>query len=164
MIADIRYLHASQLGQSFEEGLQEEEMPWQKLDYHWEDPFVITDSLGKGFFRLKEWRGDKVTVDMISLHVLYTIICHHDSKLQGCDPLHQGCSPSMLQGCPLICQECSLFKEEEENICFSKDAIRRRERQQRLRKTIRKVYVPYTVTSYLPCSYYMKAVTYSILS
>ena len=32
-----------------------------KLDYRWQGPFVITATLGKGLFRLKEAAGDKVS-------------------------------------------------------------------------------------------------------
>ena len=31
-----------------------------KLDYRWEGPFLITATLGKGLFQLKELAGEKV--------------------------------------------------------------------------------------------------------
>ena len=34
-----------------------------KLDYRWEGPFLITATLGKGLFKLKELAGDTVCVE-----------------------------------------------------------------------------------------------------
>ena len=33
-----------------------------KLDYHWQGPFAITLTLGRGLFRLKEVDGDKISI------------------------------------------------------------------------------------------------------
>ena len=33
----------------------------EKLDYRWQGPYMITASLGKGLFKLKELNGDKVS-------------------------------------------------------------------------------------------------------
>ena len=43
-----------------------------KLDYRWEGPFLITATLGKGLFQLKELAGEKVCT--ISCHINTTKI------------------------------------------------------------------------------------------
>ena len=52
-----------------------------KLDYRWEGPFIITKSLGKGLYQLKEQNGSKVCNRGYIVHacIIYTsdFICLH---------------------------------------------------------------------------------------
>ena len=55
-----------------------------KLDYRWEGPFVITASLWKGLFKLKDLNGDKVSCGLnvhleefsfLNMHGHYVVMC-----------------------------------------------------------------------------------------
>ena len=45
-----------------------------KLDYRWEGPFVITNNLGKGLFRLNQINGDKVHTCIYMIVLIQPII------------------------------------------------------------------------------------------
>lgn len=50
-----------------------------KLDYRWQGPYIISASLGKGLFKLKELNGDKVSCTTCILHKVccYNVLSSH---------------------------------------------------------------------------------------
>ena len=69
-----------------------------KLDYRWQGPYVITASLGKGLFRLKETNGERVSTNFFFsrciankssvVYIIVTVLMHTSQVIDRVNGFH----------------------------------------------------------------------------